>query len=186
MATVQGIPATIRAGDTTIFKISNSSYPNTDWFYDFVISRRGRAIAKIRATEEGTAFLVTIGTDISSVAGFTPGRATFYERFTAKVGGQTETPSSGILTILPDPTKDIPQTSNQLALASCTEALQNLVDGGENMTVNFAGQSFTRRDMKDLMDARDRIQVLVDNELRAMGADDRSGSGYKPIRFRFR
>jgi hypothetical protein len=185
VATVNGIPATIRAGDTTIFQIDNPTYPNADWVYDFVIARRGVNVAKIRGAESGTGFLVTIGTDVSGAAAFTPGRATFYERFTAKVGGQIDTPTSGILTILPDPTGSIPISDNQAALTAAKTAMKTLMDGAEHSTVNFAGQSFTKTNPELLQHEIDRLEAIVNNELREIGADDRRG-GYKAIRFRFR
>lgn len=182
VTTTSGIPCRIISGDTAIFTLSDSAHPASGWLLDFVLSRNGIKLSTTRATADGDNYAVTLTAALS--ASLAPGQAQWTLVYTERTGSppQRDTGDSGWLIIAPDPAGSLTPTANQLALAACNAAIAGLVASPEQ-TVSFNGQSFTSRNIGDLFTARDRLQVLVNNELREMGISQKGGA--RLIRFRF-
>jgi hypothetical protein len=83
---------------------------------------------------------------------------------------------------LPDPTGALAQSENQKALAACQSAINKLV-ASPRSSVSFNGQSYTNTSIKELFDARDRLQTLVNNELAELGIGNKGGA--RLVRYRF-
>jgi hypothetical protein len=183
VASQSGVPCRFTAGDAVLFTVSDTDHPATLWFLDFVLSRQGAHLATFRATtgDNGKDYQVSISSTVSALA---PGLCKYDLVFTDNADGtQRETGASGWLTILPNPTGTLTQSSNQIALAACNAAIQKLVSRS-NATVNFNGQSFTSVNIGELFKARDRLQLLVNDELTGLGLS--RGGGFRIIRNRFR
>lgn len=179
VSTQSGVPARITAGDTVVFTDTVSGHAASAWNLDFVIYRDGINLATIRATASGDDFLVTITETISSA--LTPGRASFTRLLTEISSDQREAGLGGAIFIAPDPTASMAPTAAQTQLAAANAAITELKG---NASVSFNGQSFTKYNLKDLLDARDRLQIIVNDELRALGLSQKGGA--KTILTRFR
>lgn len=182
VTTTAGVPCRIIAGNTAIFTISDRNHPASLWFLDFVLSRNGIRLSTIRATASGDDYSVTI--PAASAAQLTPGRAQYTEVFTEQTGSppQRDTGCSGWLTITPDPAGNLVPTDNQVALANCIAAIQKITTR-THQSVSFNGQTFSTSNLQLLLSTRDRLQALVNNELREMGVSLKGGA--KLVRFRF-
>ncbi|MEY2500598.1 MAG: hypothetical protein QOI07_932 [Verrucomicrobiota bacterium] len=183
VASQSGVPCRFTAGDAVLFTVSDTDHPATFWFMDLVLSRQGVHLATVRATtgSNGKDYQVSIS---STVSALTPGFCKYDLVFTDNADStQRETGGSGWITVLPNPTGTLAQSANQIALAACNEAIQKLVSRSHS-TVNFNGQSFTSMNIGELLKARDRLQLLVNNELAGLGLS--RGGGFRIIRNRFR
>lgn len=181
VATQSGVPSSFTAGDAVVFIVQDAQHPASLWTLDFVLTRDGKSLKTIRATASVDDFIVGLAGADSVIA---PGRTQFVEIFTLIAEPtQRESGCSGWLTILPNPTGNLDLSKNQLALAACNEAILKLV-ARPNASVNFVGQSYTSQNIDSLLKARDRLQVLVDNELNALGLSE--NGGFRIIRNRFR
>ena len=179
VTTQTSVPSQFTAGDTVIFSIGDIAYPATLWYCDFVLSRNGTNLATVRATANGSDFIVTLTGTVSNLV---PGPAAWFLAFTEISTGQRIFADAGILSIIYNAAASITPTPSMLLLAACNAALLQLATTG-NQKVDFQGQMFERHRIGDLMAIRDRIQTLVWDELRAMGIQQPGGG--KIIQNRF-
>jgi hypothetical protein len=184
VATKSCVPAIITAGDTVIISVGpDALYPNTGWMLQFVLSRNGKILKAWNATSDlsSLGFIVTLPrTDTANIA---PGRATWSYLFTETSTSQRQTSDTGDLLVAPDPTKSLPDSDAAKALKGCMEAI-GIIAADPNQTVNFNGQSYSSQNISELLKARDRLQIIVDNELRSLGVSKRGGAKMILARFR--
>ncbi len=174
-------PSIFTQGDTVIFQETNPIYPATDWTMTFVLSRDGINLSNTDATPTGPTgsdFLITLPKELTAT--LAPGRA----KWTELVSNATERNynRSGYLSIVPDPTQSITPTPEMTALANIKA---QIASGVANLSKSrsFNGQMSTDRDLKELMDARDRLQVIVNAQLVALGV--KQGDTSRRIIFSF-
>lgn len=185
VATQGSVPRIVTAGDTVIFSLGpNTLYPNTGWTVKFVISRDGRKLASWDGATDpsSSGFIFTL--DSATLAKVAPGPAEYFLVYTEILSSQRETSDFGCINILPDPTQSLPDSETAKAFKAANEAITRLMtDSGEYASVNFNGQSYTSRNIKELIDARDMLRIQLDAELRSLGVSRRGGA--KTILFRF-
>lgn len=179
VATQSRPPCQFTAGDTVIFSASFPEYPATLWTLDYILSRSGQNLATVRATASGADFLVTMDGTASNLA---PGPAQWLAAVTEIATSERKIACSGIVGILYNPTANLPATANQTMLAACNAALLTLTTTA-NYKVDFNGQMFERQRIGELMKIRDRLQVMVWDELRAMGVPQPGGARIIQQRF---
>jgi hypothetical protein len=188
VATQSSIPSVIIAGDTVIFTVgSNALYPNTGWTLKFALNRDGKTLkswAAASATDGTLGFVVTL--PATDTAKLPPGRANAALIYVETGSGQRQTDNCGpnVITITPDPTQSLSDSDAAKALQAANAAITQLA-GDPYQSVNFNGQSYNGKNLKELMDARDRISITVAAELAEIGIGTRRG-GYRIVQTRFR
>lgn len=173
--TLSGVPCSFVQGDTVIFTERFNGYPPSAWNLDFVLSVNGVNTSTTRATAAGDALSFVVTLPRATTAGFAPGQTRYTILVTTADGAQRETLAGGFLNIAPDPTQSIPQTPEMVALANVKTTIANYI-GNLTISRNFNGQSSTDRGLKELFDARDRLQAVVDAQLRGLGVSQQGGA----------
>jgi hypothetical protein len=166
------VPATIASGSTLLFTESIIGYPATLYTLAFILNLNGTVIANIAGTPTGNDFIVT--SPAVTTALWQPGRYNFAEIVTKTSDSTVTQICSGQLSVTPNFAATITPTAAMNALAAAEAGILALMSS-TNQSVNFAGQQFTSRNLKEFFDARDRLRAQVDAELRAMGVSTRGG-----------
>lgn len=172
----------LTAGDSFDAVFQRPDHLASLWTAQFVLMRDGSKVFKIDATAEGDNFKVYI-TSTQSLS-ITPGAVKAVLLFTLiSDDAVRESEYIGDLTVLPNPLDVLAPTENQQALVALNATINVIVSQPEH-TASFNGQTYTLHSLADLFAIRDRLQALVDAELRAVGASTRGS--FKIIRNRFR
>ena len=171
--TKQGVPSIIQSGDTVIFTETLDGYPASAWNADLLLTRNGSPLATaFRATSSGDDYVFTLtSADTTDLA---PGYANYYVRVTEIATSQIETAVSGQLFIKADPSAAITKTDSMLALEEGRTKFRQLM-AGEFSSTSFNGQSFTSRNLHEFQQALDRLQAIVNAELRQLGLSTAGG-----------
>lgn len=176
--TLTCFPAAIIAGDTVRLSISDGDYPSDDWSLAVVLS--GPTVKSFAATAGDNNSFDLVITAAQSLELTTPGEYSVTYVYTETATSERASVDMGTTQVVADPTQAAVLTQAQTTLASMKTALASL-SLGSNQTVAFNGQSFTKRNIGDLMDAIGRQQQVVDREQasidRALGRS-RSGNIY--------
>lgn len=173
---------TLTAGDALLFVFGNSSYPASLWSLNFVLTFNGNKVLNHAATAAGDNFSIAL--ESADTLQLRPGRCQVWLMFTL-ISDSTQrfTLPAGLLTLLPNPLGNIPQTENMLAFKSIQRTISLIVSQPES-SANFNGQSYSMHNITDLYSIRDRLKQAVDIELKELGIPTR-GTGFKTIRTRF-
>lgn len=156
---VSGVPLTIEAGNFVSFTETLTAYPASLWTMAFVLSSGSLAPISTAATANGDDFLVTLsGTVTNSLA---QGRWEWAEYVTAST--ERTTARNGVLTVLPNLATQATPSAAQAMLTALETAITSLASS-KFQSVNFNGQSYSRRDMKSLLDQRVLLQAEVIRE----------------------
>lgn len=174
--------STLTAGDSLEVTFQDSAHPASEWTMKFVLMRNGSLLYQVDATANGDSYNVVVPSVQSSA--ITPGIVQATLVFD-NVADPTirQTLYIGSLNILPNPLDTLVPTANMLALQSINDTIA-FVSASPAQSVNFNGQSYTIHNLDELFKIRDRLQALVDAELRAVGASSRGS--FKIIKTRFR
>lgn len=157
VVTTNGIPAEIRSGDTAIFTVAApSDYPAGTWTLTFDIMLNGTAIAQTTATTSGSDYLVTIAS--TTTDDWAPGIYQYAAFVTSS--GQRATIYSGTIRILENVAVTRTATVAESLLTKVETALSSLMSG-TNQSVSFNGQTFTKKDLAQLITIRDRLKAEV-------------------------
>lgn len=167
------VPKQFAAGTTLSFTEKLGGYTPSAFGLAFILNLNGVLVANIPAEPLGDDFAIVV--PASTTKTWTPGQYNFAELATATEGGEVTQVCSGLVSITPNFTLTTPMTSAQKALALADAAIEKLLKT-PNASVNFNGQTWTKRNLKDALDARDRLQARVDAELRAAGLSNRGGA----------
>jgi hypothetical protein len=150
-------------GNTVRFRESFSDFPSSAWTCALKLNRPGINPISIAGSVDGTGFAFLI--PATTTAAMEPGQysAAFYvtqtssgERTTAKTASVTVTPNLGGV---------IDKSTAAQMLDAVNTAILALASG-TNQTVSFNNQSFTKKNLKELMAIRDQLQAEVINEER--------------------
>jgi hypothetical protein len=172
-------PQSFNAGDAATFTIFDGAYlPGDGYTSKLIFSKDGQVVLTKDGDANGTKFVFTIAS--ADTATVVPGEYTFSFTFT-KDGARSST-GADFVYINPNPEVSITLSPAQQQLAACEEAILALSSNG-NASVSFNGQSFTKRNLVDLMDFRDRLQARVNAELRALGLSRKGGARTVATRF---
>ncbi len=161
---LSGPPDQVEAGNYVAFTDSFTDFPVTGWTMEFVLRGPDGASQSIAATISSSLFQVALPTNLA------PGVYEYAEYVTETATSQRTTARTGTLEVLPDLTQAAVLSTAAITLALIEAAIQRL-SGSDNISVSFNGQSFTKRDLKNLTDQRTywKAEVLRE-QARADGA----------------
>lgn len=174
------VPCSIAAGSTLLFTETLIGYPATLYMLAFILNRDGVLTDNIAASASGDDFVITQTAEVTGL--WYPGRYNWSEVVTKISDSNVKQLCLGQISITPNFAATAPKSSTQLQLDAINAAILSLLSGAKAATFN--GQSVTQRDMKEMFDARDRLQAQVDAELRAAGLSQRGGSKTIVTQFR--
>lgn len=172
--TLTGLPDSFESGDTILFSESFGEYPAGTWQATIYFSVNGAAPTSVAATADGTNHLFTLSAAFT--AALTAGINNFAIRVTSS--GENATPKSGEVYVLPNLAAAQTQSTAALQLAAANTAFSSLLSG-TNSSVSFNGQSFTKKDQKQLWEIIQRLKAVVQaekNEQAALRGDSMSRS----------
>lgn len=154
-------PRSFISGDTVRVTISDGDYPSSLW--SLVVYLIGTAVDDFTASQiSGDQFELVIPANDSD--DILPGTKRVVFTYTETSSSEKQSVEMGKTYVYADPSESPTATQAQTTLAAMKTALASLA-AGTTSTVNFNGQSFTRKNLKDLQDAIDRQQQIVDREL---------------------
>lgn len=156
--TLGAIPEIIEAGTTVRFTEDFADFPATAWTCALKLSRDGTAATSIAATTNGSQFVFVIPS--TTTDDLTPGEWNYSFRVTATSGGDVATAKTGVLTVLPDLGGTVAKSAAAAQLAALETAIL-AVCATENASGSFNGQSYTKKNLAELYDARARLRAEV-------------------------
>ena len=174
VATANGLPSSFTQGDTVSFGIADTRYPSGTWELGLALALSGKPAAPVAGAAQGDgSFLFTL-TPVASAA-LAPGLYLASLIATETGSGQRISLGTRSLFVRPDLSVPLAQTPNMLALAAMKKGLATL-SAGTVQTFSGGGQSWTKRTLGELRREIDRLQVDVNNELRALGLSTKGGA----------
>lgn len=163
VTSLSAVPASFEAGNTVNLTLSYSDYPAGTWTLQLVFSRAGCESPVIfDGTTSGTSFAVALSS--TTTADMTPGVWTWVAYVTS--GGERTTAASGSVTVLANLAEARPKTTNELLLEAINEAIATLA-ASPFASTSFNGQTYTKANLKTLMDQQTQIAAAVYQEQRA-------------------
>jgi hypothetical protein len=161
-----GVPPIIEQGNAYIFTESFGSYPATTWTLELVLNSPALAVPPtFQAVVVNKTFQFTLkNADTSALV--PPGAYDWAEYATEIASGERATAATGILQVIEDLTKPHVPTYAETMLSNIETAIAAL-STGTNQSVNFAGQSFTKKDLAKMHDLFTYWQAAVYRERRA-------------------
>jgi hypothetical protein len=167
---LSAFPASVVAGDTLRLDLSDGDYPSGTWSLSVVL--RGADVIKTFGADSvsGNAYELVIAA--SDMAKLPPGPYSVTYVYTD--GDERASVPMGTTQVTVDPTQAAPKSIARRTLVAMEKALEELA-GGSNASVSFNGQSFSKKNLKELQDAIDRQRLIVAREDNA--ADLAAGRG---------
>jgi len=179
-SSVISAPQSFTAGDGTTITIFDGGFlPSDGYTAKLILSMNGKVKLSVDGSD-GADNKFTFTLTSEATADLEPGEYTY--TFTFLKNSVRTSLEPLILYVNPNPETSLSDTVHQQQLAAVEQAILK-VSAGDNVSVTFNGQSYTKRNLKDLMDFRDRLQVLVNADLRRLGLSRRGGA--KTIATRF-
>lgn len=174
VAAQTSFPFSFIAGDTVRVTIGDSKYPSSAWTLQVVL--QGATESKpfdVTAGDNNAFDLVISATDSAKIA---PGlyQVAYIYTETAQDGDRQTGDCVDSVTVYADPAQTAAKSIARQTLEAMEAAYLKLA-GGSNVTVNFNGQSFTKRNLRDLADAIDRQRAIVSGETNSRICGDRRG-----------
>lgn len=147
LPTLTGIPSQFDIGDTVLFTEQFPDFPVGTWTMTLYLSLNGGTPIGTAATTSGSNFLVTLTSTITTA--LLPGLYQYAEIVTD--GTQKATPKQGIINILPNfAVAQTPSTAQ--AMVTLLQAVLAEFAATTRLSVNYAGQSFTRASINEYKD----------------------------------
>lgn len=174
-----GVPRQIEAGNYVAFTLTPPDYPASTWAGSFVLSTGTLLPVATAATPQGDSFLVTLTSSVTAQLA----AATWEWAFYATQSSQRYTACNGVMTVLPNLSVQSAPSTAQALLTLLETAITKLA-ANPNQSVNFNGQSFTKRDMKSLLEQRVQLQAEVYRQQAAL-ARQRGGRDPNRIAIEF-
>jgi len=165
--TVSGLPAIIESGDTVIFTEDFTDYPVSAWGVKLYVSLNGTAVTNWTGSGSGSTYTFTL--TAAQTAALTAGRYLFAFYATETATSQRELAKTGELDVLPNLAATQTASTAQTLLTNIETAITAL-SSGENQSVSFNGQSFTKKDLGGLLRQRTQLQAEVIREKRRADA----------------
>lgn len=157
--TLSCLPDSFEAGDTILFSENYGDFPAGTWTATIYFSLNGAVPTSVAATASGTGHLFTLSSAFT--AALSPG---IYDWATyATSGSERAKANGGIVYVLPNLASAQTATAAAQQLAAANTALTALLTG-QNMSVSFNGQSFTRKNQMELYQIVKRLKADVQTE----------------------
>lgn len=160
--TLSEFPSTLIAGDTLKATIANSRFSSADWRLSVVLKSGTQAKSFKAAVGTGTGFLLTIAADQS--AKLTPGVYSISYVYTDIATGERTTEMCGdLIRVFADPTTAGTKSIARQTLEALQEAFRK-ISKNPRLSVNFGGETYTNRNLKELQEAIARQEAIVQSE----------------------
>jgi hypothetical protein len=161
-----GVPPIIEQGNAYVFTETFPSYPVATWTLKLLLNIPGDPTpASFAAVVAGGVFQFTLKT--TDTAGLVPVGAYNWAEYATEISsGQRTTAATGVLQVIEDLTKPHVATYAETMVTNIENAIAAL-STGVNQSVNFAGQSFTKKDLNKLQDIYTYWQAQVYREQKA-------------------
>lgn len=154
------IPDSFFAGDTVRATLSNGKFPSSAWTLAVVFRGTDGAATSFTATA-GTGGTFNLLISATQSAALAAGLYNVTKVYTEVATSERETDEeSRLATVFANPTANVAKSIARQTLEAM-EAAQLALAGSANLTVNFNGQSFTKRNPKDMADAIERQRAIV-------------------------
>jgi hypothetical protein len=183
-------PAKLVAGDRWAWKRTDlgNDYPPASYTLKYSMRQDGAAPAaeiEITATASGTAFVIEVGQ--SDTLSKSPGRYRWQAYIVRDSDSERITIAAGALEVVAnrDSAPDDPRTHARKVLDSIESAIESLAtDAVQSYTIatGSGSRSVTKRDMKELIDMRNRYQREVADEEAALRGNDNRHIGIQFVR----
>lgn len=160
-----GPPPKFESGNSVTFIESFADYPASTWTLTLYLSLSGQLKFNKAFTADGDNFTLTITPTESE----TIGEGTYEFAEYASTDTERKTARTGQIVVLQNLTTSQAPSSNQIALAAITAAITAL-SAGTNKSVNFNGQQFEKKDLKDLIEQQTFFKAAVIREQDAQAA----------------
>lgn len=183
MSTSCGIPSSFTQGDSVSFSYGNGAYPPALWDLTLAMFKDGvsKTFTAVADTD-GINFDFTLMP--TQTAGLLPGQYVTSLAAISKDGTMRHTLARSCTNVAPDLTATFQPTPNMVLLASLKTAYGKII-AGTNKTVDFNGQSYTKRDLGELRKEMDRLQNIVNGELAALGLSTKGQPKTLAVQFEF-
>lgn len=155
-------PHSFVAGDTIRVTMADSRFPSSLWKLKVLFQSALAAKSFAATTGTGGAYNIVIAASTS--AKILPGAYSIAFVYTETSTQERHTVESDrAIIVLRDPTVAGAKSIARQTLEAMESAFLKL-SSGSNLSVNFNGQSFTKRNLEDFQDAIDRQRAIVQAE----------------------
>jgi hypothetical protein len=185
VAALTSFPPYFVAGDTLRVSISDSNYPSSTWSLSVALSRVNISVPTVSRFDADAAASNAFELEVTATetGALAPGEYAVTYIYTETATSERVSIGKGTVQVTPDPSVAATASPARLLLQAMQDSMLTLAQSAE-ATVNFNGQSFTQKTMKDLQDAIDRQKLIVANEDIAPGlANGKRRSSNIYIRF---
>lgn len=160
LTVTQGIPASLTIGDALSFTVNDSRYPVGDWPSAKIVFRNGSNVVEFTGAVDDL-------DQLFELTGVNTGKLTAGRNFVAIVytdaDGHRVSTEWQAIDVFADPAKPLGATFASRSLANIEEAIEKL-SKGTNSAVSFNGQSFTKKDLAQMLTIRDQLKAEVAQE----------------------
>jgi hypothetical protein len=172
------IPCEFESGNSVTVTMPLPDVSPSEGEAKLYLSLNGTAVTNITATESGDEFTFTISAAAS--AALAPGLYDYAIYFTY-TGTQRISIATGQIRITPNLATSQTASDAQTMLTALNATITTLMASG-NASVSFNGQSFTRRNLDELIKMRTqlRAEVIAERRAAARARGDRSQGVYAP------
>lgn len=163
--TLTAFPSSLVAGDTLRVSLADSRYPSSAW--SLMVSFQGATVTKtvVATAAAGNAFTIVL-LAVDSALLVPPGLFSVSLIYTETATQERATDEDKyLITVFADPASQPEKSVARQTLEAMETALKTLA-GGINATVNFNGQSFTKRNIPELQKAIEHQRAVVSAEER--------------------
>ncbi len=175
LTTLRECPATIQAGDTLLFEITNANYPASDWLLSYSFRKAGGSPVDFQSTNDNGAHLISVSPAVTKdwVEGEYKGVARFTHRTDSTL---VTTWWKGTVNILPDLSAASQDTDTRSWAKKCLDNIDAVLQGKASRDIinsTIAGQSIGRMTPEQLFSFRDRFYTLYQQELNQEAANQK-------------
>lgn len=159
-----GTPALAECGDTVSISQQFSNYDASAWTIALFLSFNGTAATNVAGTGTGTNWSFVL--PAATTSNLSAGNYFFAYYATSTSNNTRNTVATGAITFIPNLAATQTVSISQQQLDALNATILTLSASG-NASCSFNGQSFTKRDLHQLMEMRRELEAQVFREQRA-------------------
>ncbi len=164
MSTPTSIPSLVEVGDTIAFQETFTDFPSTDYSITLYLNLNGTAATNVAGTNNTVTvwdFAIPKTTTVNLSAGLYD-----YAFYATKTSDSTRTTAkTGQMTFIANLAATTAKSAAEILLDTLNTNILALAASGTS-SISFNGQSFTKRDMHQLMEMRRELEAQVFREKR--------------------
>lgn len=178
MSPANGVPCSLTQGDSVVFSYANPDFPSTGWTLKLAMLKDGQSTLFPSTGQTDGSYVFTILP--AATASLPPGQYVARLVATSNDGTQRQTLCQTCPFVYPDPSQPLKLTPEMIALAALKQ-----VSAGTIQSYSGGGQTWSKRNLAELRQEIDRLQVIVNNQLTELGLSAKGGSRTIVTRFGF-